>query len=150
METEDRFSRRRMLKRIGAGAAIAWTAPALSSIRTPAFAQQYPTRCPEPCDWSCGLELSICGSCDRPDVDPELRICLCDRTTEGDCGCFSNCVFCEELRTCTSSATCPPGSRCYADTCCGTPVCIPDCGADGGAGAAARSETAAGGLTPAG
>jgi hypothetical protein len=36
------ISRRAMLKRIGAGAAIAWSAPVLSSFRTPAFAQ-YPT-----------------------------------------------------------------------------------------------------------
>ena len=36
---EEGVSRRRMLKRIGAGAAVAWTAPILTSIRTPAFAQ---------------------------------------------------------------------------------------------------------------
>ena len=33
------ISRRRMLKRIGAGAAVAWTAPVLTSIRTSAFGQ---------------------------------------------------------------------------------------------------------------
>jgi hypothetical protein len=32
------LSRRTMLKRIGAGTAIAWSAPVLSSLRTPAFA----------------------------------------------------------------------------------------------------------------
>ncbi len=32
------ISRRRMLKRIGAGAAIAWSAPVLTSFRAPAFA----------------------------------------------------------------------------------------------------------------
>jgi hypothetical protein len=36
------ISRRRMLKRIGAGAAVAWTAPIITSVRTPAWAQ-YPT-----------------------------------------------------------------------------------------------------------
>jgi hypothetical protein len=40
------ISRRRMLKRIGAGAAVAWTAPVLTSIRTPAFAAT------PACDWS--------------------------------------------------------------------------------------------------
>jgi hypothetical protein len=33
------ISRRKMLRRIGAGAAIAWTAPVLTSMRAPAFAQ---------------------------------------------------------------------------------------------------------------
>jgi hypothetical protein len=33
------ISRRRMIKRIGAGAAVAWTAPVLMSVKTPAFAQ---------------------------------------------------------------------------------------------------------------
>src|SRR2546427_9333835 len=38
-EPKGTVSRRRMLKRIGAGAAVAWTAPILTSIHTPAFAQ---------------------------------------------------------------------------------------------------------------
>jgi CHRD domain len=33
------ISRRRMIKRIGAGAAVAWTAPVLMTVKTPAFAQ---------------------------------------------------------------------------------------------------------------
>ena len=35
----NRISRRTVLKRVGAGAAIAWTAPVIASIRVPAFAQ---------------------------------------------------------------------------------------------------------------
>jgi hypothetical protein len=34
--------RRRMLKHVGVGVAVAWTAPVLTSIRTPAFAQASP------------------------------------------------------------------------------------------------------------
>src|SRR6266542_1886664 len=38
--SEERLSRRRMLKRIGTGAAVAWTAPAIVSLTArPAFAQ---------------------------------------------------------------------------------------------------------------
>jgi len=37
--SEDKISRRRVLTRIGGGAAIAWSTPILTSIRTPAFAQ---------------------------------------------------------------------------------------------------------------
>jgi hypothetical protein len=38
-EIQDRVSRRRMIKRLGAATAVAWTAPLLSSRGTPAFAQ---------------------------------------------------------------------------------------------------------------
>ena len=37
-EAAARISRRRMLKRIGAGAAVAWSAPIITSLHTPAFA----------------------------------------------------------------------------------------------------------------
>jgi hypothetical protein len=36
------ISRRRMLRRMGAGVAIAWTAPILTSVRVPAYAQVSP------------------------------------------------------------------------------------------------------------
>lgn len=39
------ISRRRMLKRMGAGVAVAWTAPILTSVRVPAYAQTTPTSC---------------------------------------------------------------------------------------------------------
>ena len=37
--SEERISRRRILKRIGGGAVIAWSAPVLTSIRAPAYAE---------------------------------------------------------------------------------------------------------------
>jgi hypothetical protein len=43
--SDDGISRRKMLKRIGAGAAVAWTAPILTSVQTPAFAQGYDGTC---------------------------------------------------------------------------------------------------------
>src|SRR2546428_9685181 len=47
-EQKDTVSRRRMLKRIGAGAAVAWTVPVLTSMRAPAFAQGS-----APCETNC-------------------------------------------------------------------------------------------------
>src|SRR6266540_554312 len=44
--SDEGLSRRRMLKRIGAGAAVAWTAPILTSIKTPAFAASPGCDCP--------------------------------------------------------------------------------------------------------
>lgn len=38
-KSHDSISRRTMLKRLGAGAAVAWSVPVLTSLRTPAFAQ---------------------------------------------------------------------------------------------------------------
>ena len=103
------ISRRRMLKRIGAGAAVAWTAPVLTSIRTPAFAQ-YPGAC--------------AGSEECPGRD-----WACDTNTEGQALCWND-YFCSDPRAhaCSSSADCtdPIYSQC-ASTCCGT-TCVPCCG----------------------
>ena len=55
LEPKEGISRRKMLKRIGAGAAIAWTAPVLTSIKTPAFAQS-------PCEKDCGGNDCGCNS----------------------------------------------------------------------------------------
>jgi hypothetical protein len=49
-------SRRKMLKRIGAGAAVAWTAPILTSVRVPAYAASP----------SCHLVAKLDGSQETP------------------------------------------------------------------------------------
>jgi extensin-like protein len=45
-ESRDGISRRKMLKRIGAGAAVVWTAPILTSVRVPAYAASPSTGVP--------------------------------------------------------------------------------------------------------
>ena len=123
----NQISRRKALKRIGAGAAIAWSAPVLSSLRTPAFAQETP-RCQEPCDFVCGGSAQPCGAAD----------CLCDRTTERTCFCLND-AACDVLKACTSTAECPPGWGCVGIGCCpdlGTGhLCLPPCGTSAGAAA---------------
>ena len=133
--SSDGISRRRMLKRIGAGAAVAWTAPVLTSLRTPAFAQGSPpsSSC-EGCT-DCG-PLVPCGT--------------------GNCGCFpaipSRACHCGELFSgaCADFAKCnPDGSGCPAGTVCVTsccdqqfgepPICMPDCGGGAQAKRAART-----------
>jgi CHRD domain len=52
------ISRRRLIKRIGAGAAVAWTAPVLLSIKVPAFAQSP----------SCHVVTKMDGSQETPPV----------------------------------------------------------------------------------
>jgi hypothetical protein len=119
-------SRRRMLKRIGAGAAVAWTAPILTSIRTPAFAQYNLCAGSDECpgqDWSCGAPIQECG------VPVPGFICVCDTNSEGQKLCWND-YFCSDPRAhaCSSSADCtdPIYSQC-ASTCCGT-TCVPCCG----------------------
>lgn len=117
-EARQRISRRRVLKGMGAGAAIAWSAPVLSSVGAPAFAQETPV-CTEPCDFVCGQEPQFCG-----------EFCICDRTTEQDCFCLFADIGCEELEECKSSEDCPPGYRCAGEGCCGSErphLCLPPC-----------------------
>jgi len=116
IERPDGISRRRMLKRIGVGTAIAWSAPVLTSLRMPAFAQA-----------TSALGCTGCtGTCSAVACQTD---CFCDTTTEGRCGCHPR-FGCDVA--CQTSIDCPAGSQCYADTCCGTPICIPDCGASVG------------------
>jgi hypothetical protein len=53
------ISRRRMLRRMGAGVAIAWTAPILTSVRVPAYAQPSPGT-------SCQLRATMDGAQETP------------------------------------------------------------------------------------
>ena len=100
-ERKDGISRRRMLTRIGAGAAVAWSAPVLMSIRTPAFGQGSPVcapGCPQ-CDFGedCGPNCQCAG------IPIE---CFC--SDGGACG--------EDFSICETDADCEqytgPGSRC--------------------------------------
>lgn len=116
-----KISRRKMLKRIGAGAAVAWSAPVLSSLRTPAFAGHiYPTRCPGT-DWNCGDTIVECAPTDPGLLAP----CVCDVDTEGNTFCWQN-FLCGGAKACTTSADCTAPDRCVT-TCCGT-TCGPPCG----------------------
>jgi hypothetical protein len=123
--TAGQISRRKALKRIGAaGAAAAWSAPFLSSLRTPAFAQTESPRCAE--GFVCGGLVEFCGTA-----------CACTTTVTG-AECLS--TACPSAEPCTTNAECEtllgPGARCQPEKtgCCGN-VCLPACGAPFAAGA---------------
>jgi len=125
-ELQNPISRRRMLKRVGAGAAIAWSAPILSSLRTPAFAQAYPARCAEPCNATCG-EFPQCGS------SGPIGDCFCSRDASGSCFCWEN-DFCANRPDVSQAGACPDGQTAVS-TCCdqfgGTAVkCWNPCGTE--------------------
>jgi hypothetical protein len=120
---ESRISRRRMLKRLGAGAAIAWSAPVLSSLRTPAFAQGYPRPCIA-CETNpCGVDpVAECGT------GPTGITCLCALTVTGGCQCFQPICLTDVEQCNVTNPTCPVGFACVTEGCCGVSFCAPLCG----------------------
>jgi len=122
-EARAEISRRRMLKRIGAGAAVAWSAPIITSVQTPAFAASAPA-----CSPCAPFDCNNPAFCQEP--------------------CFSFCV--ERINTqCFCGPAIgwnnPPGDPiCAQDSDCAFfgqgSVCVmmnPDCNASGNVGCAA-------------
>ena len=110
------ISRRKMLKRIGAGAAIAWTAPVLTSIRAPAFAQSPGCGCP-PFDCATGQQLCPDGCPCAPHHGGGPCICWSSGT------CFTGQSTCATDQDCINNGF-PP--NCGDTVNCG-------CGGDGSA-----------------
>lgn len=108
------LSRRRMLKTVGAGAAVAWTAPALISVGG-AVAGASPV-----CNGGTCGDQEACGD-----------ICTCLLTAEGGGHCHQP-SSCGVLQACTQTSDCPAGWAC-ANSCCGGLHCIPPCGVAAGA-----------------
>jgi hypothetical protein len=111
------IDRRRLLKRIGAGAAIVWVAPVIDSVVSEAAAGSVPPSCQSQCG-SPGICIVPCGPG-----------CLCGPKATGGCACFI--PLCGGP-ACGVDTDCPNGWACVAaDTCCGSPVpafCAPLCG----------------------
>jgi hypothetical protein len=118
-------SRRRMLKRIGVASAVAWTAPVLTSIRTPAFATSPVCDCPP---YGCGQPPRFCPNSD----------CGCAPHHEGGpCVCFSGSINCniEDHPICSTDADCVAqglGDKCVdfdpCAVCFGNVACVSTAG----------------------
>jgi len=121
------ISRRRLLKRLGGGTAVAWSAPVLMSIRVPAYAQTSPTCRPTNC-----LEPESCGPGTGCPLPPECETGLCALLKDGSCLCWSL-GFCDpENVACETDADCPPGGfRCSGTDpncgCAGNVACVCPC-----------------------
>jgi hypothetical protein len=125
IEVSEGISRRRMLKRIGAGAAVAWSAPILTSIKTPAFAQSGPPPPPPPCEG--------CSACPSQQACNDNSNCQCWMSSPDNgntCVCNAFVGFCGDTPLCPGGqGDCDsqlPGSTCV-QTCCGQ-ICAPPCG----------------------
>lgn len=128
------IDRRTLIKRAGAGAAILWAAPAVTSLGSHALAQRGSEA---GCGGNCpGCTFAQCGGQSCGDLGP----CFCVGTDpqSGDCFCSNN-FFCGDTPDCVSAADCPEGWVCQLGECagaCGPGVCVPPCGTcAGGAGA---------------
>ena len=120
------ISRRKLLKRIGVGAAIAWTAPIITSLHTPAGAASGgcpncpSTGCPgsdfQPCDGGGCLSGSCYGGLG----------CFTFQDMEGNCICVQN-EFCSCAAACVSSADSGPCQQCLGNTGCGSGGICADC-----------------------
>jgi hypothetical protein len=120
LEPKEGISRRRMIKRIGAGAAIAWTAPILTSVRTPAFAAT-PTCVTGDC--ACGDPCNVPIPChDRTDCNCWVH------ASSRSCTCLFFVQSCGDFGLCPGGADSECGAGlCCVDTCCGF-TCTPACG----------------------
>ena len=107
MEGPSGIPRRTVLKRLGAGAAIAWTAPVVMSLNAPAYAQGSPL-CAPGCA-GCGDPDSPCG------IGPGGRPCLCFWDEDRNCVCGRS-LFLPETGCsdffCDRDTPCPPGYFC--------------------------------------
>jgi hypothetical protein len=121
--TESGVSRRSVIKRLGAGTALVWSAPVLQSLATPAHAQVSPGACP---DFVCGGPVTQCGG---PACG--LGPCGCDHDVSGNSVCIDN-LSCGEATPCNTNADCPSGWSCVV-WCCGQ-TCAPPCGTCGPGG----------------
>jgi len=126
-EPKQGISRRKLLKQIGAGAAVAWTAPVLTSIRTPAFAASPPGKACDPgqaCSPQCTppacMGNSKCG-CQLTSPD-NGAICQCLALVA-----FNPPPYCGVTPCPNGQPDCPSGMTCV-QTCCGQ-ACTSDCGA---------------------
>ena len=120
IERRDGISRRRMIKKIGAGAAIVWSAPVLTSLRVPAFAVAASPAC------ACTCAIGAPGSCAG---GPGTCRCVL-RVGTGGTGCFCAGTI-NTSAACTSDANCSGGQVCVVLSCpesTGLKRCAAPCG----------------------
>lgn len=111
--SQERVSRRRLLKRAGVGAA-ALGAGSMITAGTASAKLSTSAIC---VSVGCGYDTCPGGN----------GCCYCTVNTEGCCNCFDD-QTCSGLKACVSSSQCPPGWGCQANTCGQSGVCVAHCG----------------------
>jgi hypothetical protein len=132
---EKGLSRKRLLKRAGAGAAVLMAAPVLTSSAQALHGGRH----------TCGKsgDCFANGGCNGIGCRPPDPNCYCFPTTGPNprCHCIdlSASIFCADYADCAPEAPkCPEGFRCV-NSCCGVGKCVPPCGDGGAAGITAKA-----------
>lgn len=112
--TDERVSRRRLLKRAGVGAAVLGAG---SMITASTAAAQHEG------DAAC-IDAGGCGVCGGQQDCGDT--CSCIMRVDGCCFCHEW-SFCSDLPSCSDDHDCPPGWAC-SYSCCGGGYCHPPCG----------------------
>jgi hypothetical protein len=142
LDSENRISRREMLRNIGIAGAVAWAAPILTSLPAQASTQ---IKCRRFCKGSgtCDTGFKVCnssGNCTNP-VD---NVGYCFTSAEGKRVCGGNefCSDCAGALACTSSEQCGTGNVCIVKQGCdcsgATGCCTKKCKCTGASAGASR------------
>jgi hypothetical protein len=136
MESDRTYTRSKVLKRVGIGAAAAWSVPFLaSSASASTKGVDFPasgchangqTSCPD-----CGFCSFVCGT-------KNGFVCGCAPGAKGGkgsgcCVCVNN-FFCSDAVPCNGNGDCPTGWKCGFNCCSSSPTCMPPCGVCGPSG----------------
>lgn len=137
------ISRRTLIKRAGAGAALVWTAPAIvTSLGGQAYAASPTFACVEcgtgPNNCCPGFGAGNIGTCNPANDLCAGGFCGCTVTHEGNCVCLDWSNF---TAGCDTNADCAAGYHCITD-CPGNTFCVAECGGNTG------STGGTGGLRP--
>jgi hypothetical protein len=121
------LSRRDALRRFGIAAGVAWTAPVVMSLYSPAGAQTVGSPGPNTTTTIAPPDLEciggVCGALEGcTSTNPD---CVCVATADGLGLCTPGSGACVDFLECGADMSCPPGTTCATDTCCGIPVCLP-------------------------
>jgi hypothetical protein len=113
-ESEQRLSRRDLIKKAAVTGGIVWATPVIMT--SPAFAAGTVGTPPVG-----HCTVFVCGEVPTRCSGTPLGPCARIGTVEGDCVCVAFGTGCS-LPTCSSSTDCPPGSACVGPGCCGGPA----------------------------
>jgi hypothetical protein len=110
-------TRRKLLRRAGAGAAAVGAGAMVSAAS--AQAAQSPTEC---------FHAGGCVDCPAADFPCHGdRCCYCFMSASGCCFCAED-FFCDSTHACHTDVNCPPGWGCVYSCCGEGTVCAPPCG----------------------
>jgi hypothetical protein len=119
-------SRRDALRRLGLMAGVAWSAPVVLSVASPAAAAGTPAP-GTTTSTSTTLPPAECvgGTCQEFPQCSSNADCVCAITADGGTLCLPGSVGCNSLDVCGPNLDCPPGFTCVIESCCAGPVCVP-------------------------